>query len=409
MLVATLAVASGCGQQTPPEPAPLQRPDQVRRPVQERVVRVEPAESEPVAASAPVDEAVDEEGFIYRNDRIRTGPWSVNLVKIDRSRPGLELTTTLGRGRTIGLSRLSEQLERLPAEAGQPLAAINGDYYRTEHEQYPGDPRGLQICRGELVSAPNGKAAFWIDADGKPQMGNVTSQMKVTWPDGETTPIGLNEERDSNDATLYTSRAGPSTRANGGREYILERIGDGPWLPLRAGETYKASIKTIRESGNSRISADTMVLSIGRTLLARIPEVQPGDVVVISMATSPDLTGAQMALGGGPVLVRDGKVQSVHSNKPHERHPRSALGWNDRYFYFAQVDGRQRGFSVGMTLPELAAYMVRQGCQEVMNLDGGGSAEMWVKGRVVNRPCFGFERDTANALVLVRSEVVAAQ
>jgi exopolysaccharide biosynthesis protein len=44
-----------------------------------------------------------------------------------------------------------------------------------------------------------------------------------------------------------------------------------------------------------------------------------------------------------------------------------------------------------------------------MNLDGGGSAEMWVEGRVVNRPCFGHERDTANALVVVRKQEVAAQ
>lgn len=356
-----------------------------------------------------MDEAIDEEGFVHRNDRIRTGPWSISLVKIDRSRPGLELTTTLGRGKTIGLSPLSAQLERLPADVGQPLAAVNGDYYQTEHESYPGDPRGLQIFRGELVSGPNGRAAFWIDSNGKPQIDNVISQMKVIWPDGETTPIGLNEERSSNEAVLYTSRAGPTTRASGGRELILEHAGDGPWLPLRIGETYQAEIKSIRESGNSRIHPNTLVLSVGRTLVPRIPALQPGDVIEISTATSPSLAGAPLGLGGGPPLVRGGKVQSVRSNRPHERHPRSAVGWNDRYFFFAQVDGRQRGFSVGMTLPELAEYMVRQGCQEVMNLDGGGSSEMWVKGRVVNRPCFGFERDTANALVLVRSEVVAAQ
>jgi exopolysaccharide biosynthesis protein len=37
-----------------------------------------------------------------------------------------------------------------------------------------------------------------------------------------------------------------------------------------------------------------------------------------------------------------------------------------------------------------------------MNLDGGGSAELWIEGQVVNRPCFGYERNLANGLVLVR-------
>ncbi len=408
VLAATLFAASGCGQQAPSAPS-FERRERPRPPIPKPVTEIEPAASEPVAAPAPVDEALDEEGFVYRNDRIRTGPWSVSLVKIDRSRPGLELTTTLGRGKTLGLSPLSEQLNRLPAEIGEPLAAINGDYYQTENESYPGDPRGLQICRGELVSAPNGKAAFWIDADGKAQIGPVASQMKVIWPGGERTPFGLNEERHSNEAVLFTPRAGATTRASSGREFILEHTGDGPWLPLRAGETYQAVIKTIREAGNSRINPNTLVLSVGRTLLPRIPAMRPGDVIEISTDTSPSLAGASLGLGGGPPLVRGGKIQPVRSNRPHERHPRTAFGWNDRYFFFVQVDGRQRGFSVGMTLPELAEYMVRQGCHEVMNLDGGGSSEMWVKGQVVNRPCFGFERDTANALVLVRSEVVAAQ
>ncbi len=108
------------------------------------------------------------------------------------------------------------------------------------------------------------------------------------------------------------------------------------------------------------------------------------------------------------MLVHEGKVQSPYSNKAHERHPRSAFGWNDKYYFFAEVDGRQYGFSIGMTLPELGSYLAKNGCQEAMNLDGGGSAEMWVEGQVVNRPCFGYERSTANGLVVVRKEKLAA-
>jgi hypothetical protein len=322
---------------------------------------------------------------------------------VDRSRSDFVLTTTLGdRGRAIGLGQLSSQIDAIPSELGQPIAAINGDFYRTEQEPYAGDPRGLQIMRGELISAPSGKTTFWVDPDGNPSLTNVTSKLAVTWPDGTTTPLGLNEERHSNDAILYTARMGSSTKTSGGREFLLVPSQNSPWLPLRPGQTYSGEVRDVRESGNSRLSSEILVISIGPLLQSGMPAVKRGAVLKISTATSPDLSDVQVGLGGGPLLVHEGKAQPAYANKSRERHPRSAFGWNDKYLFFVEVDGRQHGFSVGMTLPELANYLVKEGCQEAMNLDGGGSAEMWVEGQVVNRPCFGYERSTANGLVIVR-------
>ena len=57
-----------------------------------------------------------------------------------------------------------------------------------------------------------------------------------------------------------------------------------------------------------------------------------------------------------------------------------------------------------MTLPELADYMVKIGCEAALNLDGGGSATMWVYGQVMNSPSEGRERGMANALVVIQKE-----
>ncbi len=50
------------------------------------------------------------------------------------------------------------------------------------------------------------------------------------------------------------------------------------------------------------------------------------------------------------------------------------------------VDGRQPGVSVGMTLPGLAELLLEFGAVEAINLDGGGSTTMVVKGKIVNKP-----------------------
>ena len=90
------------------------------------------------------------------------------------------------------------------------------------------------------------------------------------------------------------------------------------------------------------------------------------------------------------------------SSSMYERHPRTAVGWDSRYLYLIQVDGRQEGLSVGMTLEELGAYMAQMGCTDAMNLDGGGSATFWFNGKIRNSPCDGHERPIANALVIAR-------
>ena len=49
------------------------------------------------------------------------------------------------------------------------------------------------------------------------------------------------------------------------------------------------------------------------------------------------------------------------------------------------ADGRE-GASIGLTLVELANLMKELGCVNAMNLDGGGSTVMYVKGKIVNKP-----------------------
>ena len=108
-----------------------------------------------------------------------------------------------------------------------------------------------------------------------------------------------------------------------------------------------------------------------------------------------------VSLENSPALVLNGQAQPARVNKSTSRHPRSAVGWNDKEIMFVTVDGRQPRLSIGMTLPELADFLVKLQCTEAMNLDGGGSAEVWMEGKIVNSPCYGHERSTANALVLV--------
>jgi len=328
-------------------------------------------------------------------------PWSIHGVKVARNRKDLVLDTVMGGGTTLGMGVVSEMVTSLPASAGKPVAAVNGDFFNYSRN-YPGDPQGLQITRGELVSAPySERVCFWVDAKGDLHRTNVMPNFQVIWPDGTKTSFGLNQDREIDEVVLYTPAIGTSTRTYGGREITLIAATNTPWTPLQIGKLCAGRIKSISDTGNSPLTSNTLVLSVGPRLVARLPKLAPAAVVQLSTATTPDLAGAITGLGGGPTLLRAGKPAQWHG-WIQLRHPRTAIGWNKDFFFMIEVDGRQTT-SIGMTFPELAEYMRKLGCQEALNLDGGGSATLWLDGQVKNSPSPGQERPAANALVLLRT------
>nr|WP_285719375.1 phosphodiester glycosidase family protein [Pelosinus sp. IPA-1] len=71
----------------------------------------------------------------------------------------------------------------------------------------------------------------------------------------------------------------------------------------------------------------------------------------------------------------------------------------DGHILLVVVDGRQE-HSIGMTLLELALLMQEFGAVDAMNLDGGGSSEMVIKGKIINKPSDGRERYVGDALII---------
>ena len=360
----------------------------------------------PGPAAAAVLPASQAESVIYFNDVDPRAPMSAHIIRIKRSATDVEFCTASGKGEVQGMDNLTEQLKTLPAAAGQIVAAINGDFY-FKTKGYEGRPRDVQIRRGEVVSSPSGHTSFWLDPRGQPQMTNIASRFRVVWPDGKSTPLGLNQYRADDAVVLFTGAVGVSTRTSGGSEYVLEPAAtNGPWLPLRIGQVYQARVREARHAGNTRVGQGTMILSIGPRLAPALAPLRPGARVQLFTETSPDLSGVQAAIGGGPALVHAGKLMQW-KDVVQVRHPRTAIGWNDDFILLVVVDGRQMDLSIGMTLPELADYMLKLGCQEAMNFDGGGSATLWAFGAVKNSPSEGQERPACNALVVLKKNAGA--
>lgn len=101
--------------------------------------------------------------------------------------------------------------------------------------------------------------------------------------------------------------------------------------------------------------------------------------------------GAYQAWSFGPSLLdENGDAIPNFDSSIAKAHPRCALGYYEPGHYcFVLVDGRQSGYSVGMSLVSLSSLMNELGCRAAYNLDGGQTAVMAYKGEVINRPYEG--------------------
>jgi hypothetical protein len=128
--------------------------------------------------------------------------------------------------------------------------------------------------------------------------------------------------------------------------------------------------------------------------------------VTVRLILQPDWSTVADAIGGGPVLVRDGAPvyrsnEAFTTEQLVPRGPRTAVGQGaDGSILLVTTDGRQPGFSVGMTNFELAQTLVRLGAVRAMALDGGGSSTLAFEGTVLNSPSDGKERAVSTALML---------
>lgn len=104
----------------------------------------------------------------------------------------------------------------------------------------------------------------------------------------------------------------------------------------------------------------------------------------------------------GPWLVKNGKAIKSDENV---KHPRTFIGQvkrsdNKKEYWVIVADGRQIGYSYGLTNNEMSKLMVEKGCDVAYNLDGGGSSTLLFRGQLVNSPSQGIERDIADFVYL---------
>ncbi len=144
---------------------------------------------------------------------------------------------------------------------------------------------------------------------------------------------------------------------------------------LRNGRVYRTSGTAGQE--------DLAIMSDGSFLI-----VDEGKTTCEALAAA----GALQVLSFGPGLIEDGAISVGLRDevaKAAASNPRTAVGIIEPLHYvFVVSDGRTTG-NAGLSLYELADFMLRLGVRTAYNLDGGGSSTLYFNGRVLNTTSSG--------------------
>lgn len=103
-----------------------------------------------------------------------------------------------------------------------------------------------------------------------------------------------------------------------------------------------------------------------------------------------------------PTLLKDGKKMPIPPEWRNTRHPRTLIGhFSNGDVLFVVIDGRQQGYSNGVTLEEAQEKLLEFNVVDAYTLDGGGSSTFYYNGKVLNRPSDGRERLLPTNFIIV--------
>ncbi len=329
-------------------------------------------------------------GYVINN--VDTGIKHIKMVKYYNGKPVkinvVEMNSKVASNYEVkpaiaSVTLPNKRAVRNIAQRTNSIVAINGGFFKPQ----TGVPLGTLMIDKKIYTGPiYDRVALGIFKDGY-DVGRVQLDGKIIGNNQEIKIDNINQPR------MLSS-------------YILAYTRDwGKYAPVSP--QYGVQLQIV---GNKITAASANPLSIpenGYVLVgpkSKLGKLFGADYVDVEIKTNPKWENVQHIISGGPYLLKDNqifidmtaqKLQSIGG-----RNPRTAIGYTeDNNLVLVAVDGRE-GSSVGLTLVELAKLMKTLGCTNAINLDGGGSTVMYIKGQIVNHPHQPGGIALSNALVI---------
>ena len=319
---------------------------------------------------------------------INKRPVKINVIEINKTiNPNIDFSPALATQNKLATKSSIRKI----AQENNSIIAINGSFFKPQN----GIPLGSLMIDGKLLTGP---------MYNRVALGIFDEELKIE-------RVELNAEAVTKDYTLKIDNINqPRMLSTYVLAYTREWGELAPASPQYGMQIAIQDNKVIEFSTNRLSIPENGYVIVGPK--SKLMGLAAEKDVEVKLNTNPEWNEVKHIISGGPYLIKNGEiyidVAEEKLNAITGRNPRTAIGITaDKNLVLITVDGREES-SVGMTLTELATYMKSIGCKEAMNLDGGGSSVMYIKGNIVNSPSIKGGIAISNAFtVSVKNEIIS--
>lgn len=299
----------------------------------------------------------DRQVRVFDGRRVR-----LNAVRLDPRFGPVELRPLSRGGGMEGLSLLPQLARRYDA-----VVAINGGFFNRVRRL----PLGAIKDQGRWLSGPilNRGVVAW-DPRRLPRFGRLQLEEWVSDSRGQSVSLRtLNSGYVQRGLSRYTSEWGPLYHPLSGTENAVL---------IRQGLVVQKLEPATLAAGVSLTPLDTLLVARGLPLPWR-----EGDRLTINSRPNSDLGLAANVIGGGPLLLQqgrlvlDGSAEGFNAGFLSQGAPRTVIGSDGRLLWLVTLEGVDDS---GPTLAEAARLLQAMGLQEALNLDGGSSTGLVMGG-----------------------------
>jgi len=332
------------------------------------------------------------------------GPIAIKelILNLDSIRIGNQLARNyLGNGG----EKTSEIFKRVFKNNHKLIAAVNADFFGgNPHRVLNSMVKNRRIVKGVNI----GKSQFAVDQQGNPSIGIFRFKGNVFTADFSFIVKYFNSVKNKPSIfNFYFNKLFRKYSLSGG--IIFKAL-----KPVMVADTIPIVIeRKFTSLFADTLNANELFLNLNNNEIRRnFRNYQKGDTLNFVASFDSLNTPFETLVGGRPRLILKGKalenffgLEGLHSSWFIGKNPRTAIGFNKsrNKLFVIVVDGRQAGYSIGMSLPELSIFLRKEGAYEALNLDGGGSATIVVNGVIVNLPSDSAgERPVHNALLFFK-------
>lgn len=365
-------------------------------------------------------------GIRYAFMRLPEYPINVHMMTIDLNNQYNTVETFQSYDRTGSTESMTHAYSRLSSTGHTPIGSVNGNFWVVSGQGQPAELLGVpysgSVRNGEMITDPNG----WNRGRGTTAEENlndigfaaIDENRKVWITDmgfdgkvfvegiGEYPISEINRIRKSDELVFFNSYAGQFTRTDdSGTEVFIKPVGGLSWSVNK--ETLCEVVRIVKDKGANPIGEGESVLSGNGKAKVFLDNLSVGQQIKVNMGiyTLADKLrpAIKQLVTGNALVMKNGLLTPRNTNEDYNStlYPRTGIGMSadGKTLYLIVIDGKS-SLSVGASTATMCGILKAAGADNATSMDGGGSAQMMLKGQIVNKAADGKERAVANGWML---------